>query len=63
MASKPSIPPANDPRPRSRDLSRSHDDGQVLTEADRKWMEENREAMAEWEAWVEKNGVPLPPQF
>lgn len=25
----------------------------------RKWLEENAEAMAAWQAWVEKNGLPL----
>jgi antitoxin CcdA len=31
----------------------------VLTEAGRKWQEENAEAIAAWREWVEKNGVPL----
>ena len=30
-----------------------------ISEAGRKWLEDNAEAMAEWRAWVDKNGTPL----
>lgn len=30
-----------------------------LSEAARKWQEENAEAIASWNDWVEKNGLPL----
>jgi hypothetical protein len=35
----------------------------VVSDEGRKWLEENAEAAAEWNEWVKKNGVPLPPQF
>jgi hypothetical protein len=31
----------------------------VISEAGRKWQEENAEAIRQWREWVEKNGVPL----
>lgn len=30
-----------------------------ISDAGRKWMDENAEAMQAWNAWVEKNGLPL----
>lgn len=30
-----------------------------ISDAGRKWMEENAEAMQAWNDWVEKNGLPL----
>lgn len=35
----------------------------VISEAGRKWQEENAEAAAAWAKWVEENGVPLRPLF
>ena len=31
----------------------------VKVEQERRWREENREALAGWGRWVEKNGLPL----
>lgn len=28
-------------------------------EIGRRWLEENRDAIAKWNTWVEKNGLPL----
>ena len=31
----------------------------VRKEKERRWKEENREALESWNAWVEENGLPL----
>ena len=31
----------------------------VRKEKERRWREENREALESWNAWVEENGLPL----
>lgn len=31
----------------------------VRAERERRWQEENREAIEGWNAWTEKNGLPL----
>ena len=31
----------------------------VISEAGRKWQQENAEAIRQWREWVEKNGLPL----
>ena len=40
----------------SRQQQRSRDD---ISDAGRKWREENAEAAKDWEVWVENNGLPL----
>jgi hypothetical protein len=35
----------------------------VVSEAGKKWQEENAEAAKAWAEWVEKKGVPLRPLF
>lgn len=30
-----------------------------LSEEGRKWLEENADAIREWNDWIEKNGLPL----
>ena len=32
---------------------------EIKRERDRRWKQDNREAIAEWNAWVEENGLPL----
>lgn len=31
----------------------------VVSEEGRKWLEENAEAIRQWNDWVDKNGLPL----
>lgn len=34
-------------------------EAQVRAERKRKWQEENREAIQDWNEWVDRNGLPL----
>ena len=36
-----------------------HTEEEVRQAVRKAWIEENREAMEAWNAWVEKNGLPL----
>jgi antitoxin CcdA len=43
-------------------LSRACEDGlrkEISAERGRRWKEENAEAIAHWNVWVEENGLPL----
>jgi len=43
-------------------ISRACEEGlsaEISAERNRRWKEENREAIAEWNAYVAKNGLPL----
>lgn len=31
----------------------------VRSERQRRWLEENRDALADWNSWVEEHGLPL----
>ena len=44
-------------------LSRAAEEGllaAIKAERKRKWTEENAEAIAEYNAWIEENGIPTP---
>ena len=34
-------------------------EGEALSPAERAWLEENRDAIADYNAWIEANGLPL----
>ena len=43
-------------------LSRACEEGlarQIKAAREQRWLEENREALASWNEWVKKNGLPL----
>jgi hypothetical protein len=53
---KQNTEPAPEPRGRFR---RPSEQRKGVSEQSRKWLEENAEAIKEWNDWVEKNGFPL----
>lgn len=64
MASKPDTQIADQTSPEDRGRFWQPPEKRLGVSAEgRKWQAENAEAIAEWNAWVEKHGLPIPPMF